>query len=359
MPRSFTAFVAQTDDPTLTVSRIESALGDELPYEQATPRTDVPGRIRIEGGTWFREELHEALTNNCLGPIEWAVTMVINDDRFRVHAWVYDGAERIDTFAEKEGPTGLQVESYLERFHGVVVDRAGPYYAGVDRRRQPYNPDLGLASTGVERTLADTHPSPPFEVTGDDGWLRMIAETHTPDAFSEYVADRLQTAECLILGDRDTFIDREWVADWTTVAMTTSGSRLRLSVPLSVAGVTDEGLSLPLTIGEFHSSVDWVIWLYGNANRGLVDAWLFVPTRETLKLNFDEAHDWVEGESGRHGADVAAYFDRYYGLQIEPTPDKTDVPEVEADVPPDQTPAGRLSATELERAGIDFSPPVE
>lgn len=350
MPRNFTAFVGQTDSPDTILSEIESVLDDQPDYEQVTPRVDVSGRIRIEGRPWFHHELHDALSEGRLEPIDWAVVMVAMDEAIGVNAWVYDGTERIDTFEGKELLDGLDTEAYLERFHGVLVDRAGPYAA-----RMPYNPSLGLADKEPESTLIDTPPSPPFEVTGTDGWFLLIAETDAPESFSRYVTDQLHRNTDFTLGSRDTLINRNWVPDWTTVETATDGSRARIAFPLSTGGITDEGLFLPFGFQEFDGSLNWIIGLYGDAQDECVDGWIFLAPRRS-RLTFDEAEDSVEGELGQNGQDIAAYVEEYYGLQIDPTPDRLTLSEPPGDVPPDQHPRTNwISEEDIERSGVDFT----
>lgn len=129
MPRTFTTLVAETPAPDEVLGDIERVLDGRYSFEQQSPRVDANGRIRIEGGGWFHDELNEALKTGRIAPIEWAVVMNHMDEAVGVNAWVFDGDELIDEFEGAEAGQGADTEQYLERYHGLLVDSCGPYRA--------------------------------------------------------------------------------------------------------------------------------------------------------------------------------------------------------------------------------------
>lgn len=265
----------------------------------------------------FHQQLTSALEAGDLGPVDWAIEMIAMDEAIGVNARVFDGTECIDTFEGRHILQGLDTEAYLERFHGVVVDSAGPYLPSA-----PYDPSLSLATEQPDSVLADTTPEAPFDVTGDDYWVLAVAEAPASRDFEQWLVDELREAE-LLLDDSDSLVDRPWVTDGpTTVEYVQSKAdtptQVRAQIPLAYGGLTEEGLRLQFGIQDFDGPVDWVVFLYGDAAVEQVSAWVFVEDNQ--RFTFGDALDHIEGEPGANGADVAAYLERYYGFEIDPTP---------------------------------------
>lgn len=339
MPRAFTAFVAQTPDPDGLYRRFETAIGDELryDYERAPPRCEGPNRIRIEGTGLFNQDLTSALETEELGPVDWAIVMNAMDEGIGVNAWVFDESELLDTFEGEVILNGLDTEAYLERFHGVVVDRAGPYVSSA-----VCDPSLTLATEHPDTVLAETAPEPPFTVTGDDFWVLAVAETGAPNAFKQWFADELKETG-LLLDDSERRIERPWVTDGPTTVeyespSTETPNRVRARIPFAYGGVTDDGLGIPFGMRGFDGPVDWIVVCYGDAETEQVTAWVFVKNAE--RFMHGDRLDYIEGEPGVNGADVEAYLERFYGFDVDPTPAGVETPrstdiDLEGNAPPD------------------------
>ncbi|WP_247729021.1 hypothetical protein [Halovivax limisalsi] len=315
MPRAVTALVAESPRPEAFTDELLAGLPEDLPVEFGTPREASAGRIRLEVPRWAENFFTEVLEDGTIGPVDWSVLMCALDEQVGVHAWIYDGHERIDTFRGDEALAGLDTEAYLERFHGVVVDSAGPYLS-----RAPFEPARAFAQIEPpERALVDQPPEPPFVVSENGFWIRLVVETDDPDRFKTWLEDEL--ADSGLLLDPDTpLLDRPWVTDGP-IGVTyeepaaEAETSVRATLPLRGDGITNRGVSLPFGPRAFDGDVDLVVVLVGNEMEGTVTAQVFLGHEERFSPEFV-----ADGVSGERGGRIAAYFDRYYGKAIGPIP---------------------------------------
>lgn len=362
MPRTFTAFVAQVPDPESFAEQFDRFVDDDYRYERAEPRDSGEGRVRFEMSGFHWSEIGEAIETGELGPVEWAVIMKAMDEAIGVNAWVYDGTECIDEFEGAELLSGLDTEAYLERFHGVLVDRAGPYMA-----TGPYRPSEALAVVEPpERSLASEPPTGPFEISGDPVWLVVEGMVDDPDAFVEWLATRVSEPSPrrgpLRFGSVH---DRPWVSDGPlTLAReeptVEEPGRVRFRVPLTGVVATTDGFGLPdaprLTgAGGYDGAVEWLVFLLGDDGAEQVEAWLFIGSSGSY-LRWDEATDGVVGDEGRRGADVEAYLRRFYGIEVSPIPAGHEPHDEIDELPSDATEPSPQAVRDVERSGFDPGP---
>jgi len=366
MPRTFTAFVGQTPDPETVHERFRALVGEDLVdgdvdrvLDETAPREPVEGRVRFDLGGWHEGPIGDAIEAGRLGPLEWAVVSVTMDEAIGVNAWVYDGDEQIDSFEGHELHGGADTEAYLERYHGVNVKRAGTY-----RRSRRYHPSLDLARRSVapERTLADEPPTGPFEVTDAEEWLVVEGRVDDPDAFVDWFEQRLRESG-MVLTARDE-LDSPWVTDGPVGLERESPTaddpgRVRVRVPLTGIGITDEGLLFGVgpesRRGEgYDGDIDWLVFCHGDAADERVDAHVFAG-RHPGRFTFGDGIDHVSGGEGRGGADVAAYLRRVYGWEIDPTPSDVATPPETDDLPPSGPPSDD-TVERLREAGIEPGP---
>lgn len=172
MGRHFTALVGKSPDPEVLVERVGDCLEEyrstlleheKLSYERVEPRDPTPDRVRIEGRGSFEHGLTDALADGRLGAVDWAVVLYGNDERPSDIAFVFRGDEEIDGFVGDHKLAGVDVEAYLERYHGILVDSPTPYTP-----QEPFVAADALPSDPPEQSLADERPEPPFVVTGED-----------------------------------------------------------------------------------------------------------------------------------------------------------------------------------------------
>jgi hypothetical protein len=265
MTRSFSAFVAQTPNPEPVRDNAVQQFGDGC--EVATPRQDVPNRVRVEcsGIPDFRSKI------DTLGPVDWAVAMEESDvpghhDRVEV----FDGAEWIDVLVGS-GFSGDTVEAYLERFHGILVDSAGPYL-----NSWQFDPSLALAAENPEETLAESPPKPPFEVTCDDYWVVAEADTNDPVQFEETFVDELVNTECV--HERSATSAHDWATDDPITVefvepTTDSADRVRARVPLAFGGLYNRSgagvdIDLRIDLETFGESLNWICFFLWKCRDG-------------------------------------------------------------------------------------------
>jgi hypothetical protein len=297
------------------------------------------------------------------------------DEAMGVNARVYDGQDLVDEFRGAEAHGGADTTAYLERYHGVLVRTPTPL-----RASRLYHPSLDLARPEVvpERSLAEAPPTGPFEIRDPDDWLVVEGVVDDPDGFRAWFGDRLRDVG-LVIGPRETLVDRSWVADRTTLTPEpptetrvdagtdtdgTDHERVRFRVPLSDRAVTPDGISLSFGTrgvrgedgyeGAYGGTLDWLVACYGDGDDRRVDGYVFV--HGDRGFTHDDAVDLVRGDPGAGGADVAAYLRQYYGWRVDPTPADRESPP-ETDEPPDSagTPTARL-AEAVRGAGIDPGP---
>jgi hypothetical protein len=142
VPRTFTAVDARSDDPDRLRAAFETWASDrDAAWEPGDPAGDEPGRLRWDADGTHHAALGDALTDGTLAPHDWAVVTWTMDEAVGVNAWVYEAGAEVDAYEGVEGWQGADTEAYLERFHGVRVDRAGPYATS-----RPYRPSVHLAT---------------------------------------------------------------------------------------------------------------------------------------------------------------------------------------------------------------------
>jgi hypothetical protein len=86
-----------------------------------------------------------------------------NDEGPSDIAFVFRRDEEIDGFMGDHQLACVDVEAYLERYHGLVVDPPTPYTP-----RKPFVAADALPADPPDQSLADEPPEPPFVVTGED-----------------------------------------------------------------------------------------------------------------------------------------------------------------------------------------------
>ncbi|MFC7077264.1 hypothetical protein [Haloarcula halophila] len=369
MPRTYTALVVQTREPDAFHERISTLVDTEEwsnNYEETAPRDPVEGRLRYEfsGRTPHRGAIDDAIEQGDLGPLEWAILSWTLDEAIGVHAKVYEGGTCIDEFEGARTHSGADTEAYLERYHGVSVESAGPY-----RTSPYYHPSIDIARPEIvpDKTLTDDPPTGPFTIEDANDWLIVEGRLDNPHAFAEGYSigddfvDWLRVnfrEEGLVLVDRGDLVDRPWVTDGATDLVREQPSedepgRVRVRVPLTGVAVNDEGPRLGFGPGSYDGDVDWVVFCYGDGGTGQVDGYVYLADS---RFTFEDGIDAVRGDEGRYGADVAAYFRHYYGWQIDPTPDSVDMP-TEPDVVPERiSPPSSRTATRLLDSGLKPGP---
>lgn len=350
MTRSFSAVVAQTAAPDELRSTLEQQSKEACEF--TTPRRDVAGRVRAECSGIVDVRSREDI----LELVDWAVVMEASDipgHHARVDA--FDGEEWIDEFTGY-GFAGEEIEAYLERFHGILVDSAGPYL-----NSSPFDPALALAAEDPARVLVDSSPEPPFESAGSEYWVVTEAETTDPTQFKRTFVDNLQ--ETGYLHDDTATPTRSWASNGPfTVEFVEptadSSTRVRARVPLAFGGLVDRsqdgvGIDLPFGVCDFEDPLEWICFCYGCLETGRVTASLFAGGDSFYS---ELATDVVVGKAGVNGAGVAAYLRRYYGFDIDPTVTGVEMAALDTPGLTEQDPE-EYSYEILDDHGIEYSPP--
>lgn len=313
----WTFLIAETED---SGSFIESVEGVLEPYsntvEEETPLADSETRVRLRLGYDLRAPegvdekpartgeqmsrfLAEVITDQVIGPYEWALVVVGNNTTDSGSVEIFRDGKQIDEYEGNTSRLGEDVGAYLERYHGVLIDPRPRKMGWI--QSDVYDPKHDLEDHEPAETLAQTEPSPPFEYGAENTWLRVVAETEDTTKFENAIRNYPVTVE-----------RRE--------PKRRTENRVRLDFESTFFG---SGFGRSKLFNEFEHGeydVEFAVVISGGERGG--DANIFLG---------NEITDTVSGSREYYGADVEAYLKQYHGLTIDAMPDSN--PSTPDDVP--------------------------